>query len=125
MPSLVLTSPFAAALLLAPALVFGALGLMNDAPGEWGRGALLACSGLGAALLAGAGLEASAAPLAGIATLVAFIALMVGGPPGLVLAAVSLALLLVPASGLTAPRWLPAALSLLSLIVAARGWFDV
>lgn len=124
MPSLALASPIAAALLLAPALVFAGLGLMTDAPGEWGRGALLAWSSLAAALLAGAGWEAEGAPLAAIVLFLGFVALMLGGPPGLVVAAVAVALLLVPASGLTAPRWLPAALSLLLLVVAVRGWRD-
>jgi hypothetical protein len=124
MPSLALAPPIAAALLLAPALVFAGLGLMTDAPGEWGRGALLAWSSLGAALLAGSGLEAHGAPLAGIVLFLSFVALMLGGPPGLVVAAVAVALLLVPASGLTVPRWLPAALSLLLLVVAVRGWLD-
>ncbi len=107
-------SPFAA--LLVPAVLFAALGLMNDAPGEWGQGALIAWTGIAAALLAGAAPGAGA--LAAAPALLGFAAIMIGGPPGLGLAAAAvLSLLLI---GQPAPRWLVLALAAAPVADALR-----
>jgi hypothetical protein len=119
MPIIPLAGPVAAALILGPALVLAALALMADAPGEWGRGALIAWTAVAAALLAGAALQAGAGLAAALAILLGFAAIMVGGPPGLLLAATA-ALLLAALPGLPAPRWLPAALAAPALLVALR-----
>lgn len=119
MSTLGLASPLAAALLLVPAAAFAALGLMGSAPGEWGQGALLAWTCLAATLVAGAGLQA-AGPLASVIPLLGFAAIMIGGPPGLLVAALAAALLLVPGLGAAAPRWLPIGLAVLPALVALR-----
>jgi hypothetical protein len=120
MPSLVLASPLAAALLLVPALVFAGLGLMSDAPGEWGQGTLLAWTTLAAALLAGAGLAEAGAAWGWAALGLAFLATVVGGPPGLLLATAALLVLLPPGAAVPAPRWLPVALAAPPALVSLR-----
>jgi len=122
MPSLGLASPLATVVLVAPALVFAALGLMSDAPGEWGRGALLAWSSLVAALLAGTGLEVAWGPLPWAVLILGLAAIMIGGPPGLAVAALALLLLLVPGNAPLAPRLLPLGLAALPALVAIRAW---
>jgi hypothetical protein len=119
MLSLALSSPLAAALLLLPAAVFAGLGLMSDAPGEWGQGTLLAWTSLAAALLAGAGLAEAGALWCWAALALAFLATAVGGPPGLLLVAVAL-LLLLPQGAVPAPRWLPLALAAPPVLVSLR-----
>jgi hypothetical protein len=114
---------FAPLLLLAPSLVFAALGLMRDAPGEWGQGALIGWTAVAAALLAGAGLVSGAGPIAWAAPVVGFVAVMLGGPPGLAAAGVAAATLMALGSGLPAPRWLPAALAAPPVVVALRAAF--
>jgi hypothetical protein len=110
---------FAAVVLLLPALAFAAIALVGDAPGEWGRGALIAWTGVAAALVAGAGLQAGAGPVLWIIPALALAALMTGGPPGLVVAGVAvLALLALP--GVPVPRWVVVALAVPALVVAAR-----
>jgi hypothetical protein len=118
MSSLVLSSPLAAALLLVPAVVFAGLGLMSDAPGEWGQGTLLAWTGLAAALLAGAGLAEAGVLWCWAALALAFLATVIGGPPGLLLVAAAL-LLLLPGA-VPAPRWLPLALAAPPVLVSLR-----
>ncbi len=124
MQALSLSSPVAAGLLLAPSLVFAALALMGDAPGEWGRGALIAWTALAAALLAGATLAASAATGAGFAAWVAlglgFGAVMIGGPPGLFVAAVAAAALVAAGADLPVARWLAFGLALPPALIALR-----
>lgn len=120
MQSLGLTSPVAAAILLVPAVAFAALGVMADAPGEWGRGALIAWTALAVAVLAGAGLQAGGGVAPWLATLLGLAALMTGGPPGLAVAALAALLLLLPGSGLPSPRWLPVALAVPAALVALR-----
>lgn len=110
---------FVAVALLLPALAFAAIALVGDAPGEWGRGALIAWTGVAAALIAGAGLQAGAGPALWVVPVLALGALMTGGPPGLVVAAVAtLAVLAVP--GVPVPRWLIVALAAPALAVATR-----
>jgi hypothetical protein len=108
-----------AAILLVPSLGLAALGLMADAPGEWGRGALLAWTVLAAAMLAGTGLAAGGGVLGWLVLATGFAALMTGGPPGLALAAVSV-LLVAAEAGLPGPRWLPVALAVAPALLAAR-----
>ena len=115
-----LTSPLAAALLLIPAWGLGALALMADAPGEWGRGALIAWTALAAALIAGAALQAGAGPVAWLAIVAGFAAVMIGGPPGLVVAAGAALALLLAGGGLPTPWWLPVALALPAAGIALR-----
>jgi hypothetical protein len=119
MSSLVLSSPLAAALLLVPAVVFAGLGLMSDAPGEWGQGTLLAWTSLAAALLAGAGLAETGVLWCWAALALAFLATVVGGPPGLLLVAAALLVLLLPGA-VPAPRWLPLALAAPPVLVSLR-----
>jgi len=114
-----LASPIAAAALVAPSLAFAALSLLGDAPGEWGRSALIAWTAAAASLLAGAALQAGAGPLVWAVPLLCFAAVMTGGPPGLAVAAVAAALLGL-AAGLPAPRWLPLALAALAALAAIR-----
>lgn len=118
MPSLGLASPLAACLLLVPAAIFAGLGLLGSAPGEWGQAALIAWVSLAAALLAGAGLSSGLLPWA--VPLIGLAAIMTGGPPGLGLAALAAALLLVPGLVPSVPPWLPVALAALPALVAAR-----
>jgi hypothetical protein len=119
MQALNLASPLAAGLLIAPSLVFAALGLMGDAPGEWGRGTLVVWTALAAALLAGAGLAAGGSAAAWGALALALAATAAGGPPGLVLAAAAVASTLAAGSA-PAPRWLAVALAAPPLAVAVR-----
>ncbi|MFO1106239.1 MAG: hypothetical protein U1E34_09060 [Amaricoccus sp.] len=118
MTGLGLASPIAVLLLLLPAVVFAGLGLLGSAPGEWGQGALLAWVSLASALLAGTGLGAG--PLPWAVPLVGLVAVMVGGPPGLLLAALAAGLLLVPGLATAVPAWLALALAFLPVLVAAR-----
>jgi hypothetical protein len=104
-------SPIAAAILLVPAWGFAAMALMGDAPGEWARGALIAWTGLAAALIAGAGLQAGVGLVPWVAVVLAFAAVMIGGPPGLGVAAVAVAALLLAGEALTVPWWLVAGLA--------------
>ncbi len=115
-----LSSPAAAAALLAPTLCLAILALIGDAPGEWGRAALIAWTSLVAALLAGAALQAGAGALAWLALGLGLAAIMIGGPPGLVVAAVAAAALLAVGAGLPAPRWLPVGLALVPLALGLR-----
>lgn len=110
-------TPLAAAILLLPALAFAALALLGDAPGEWGQGALLAWTALAAGLIAGAGLQAGAGFWA--VPVIAFAALMTGGPPGL-LAAAAAVLIALALPGTPAPRWLLAALAAPAIVIALR-----
>jgi hypothetical protein len=117
MMSFTLASPAAIVLLLLPTAVFVALGMMTDAPGEWGQGALLAWIALASALLAGAGTSAGWLPWA--ALIAGFVALMVGGPPGLLIVVLDMGLVAL-AGSLPAPRWPPLLLAAAPLIVALR-----
>lgn len=123
MQFLTLTTPIAAALLLVPALVLAGLGLLASAPGEWGMGALVAWTSLAAALVAGAALQAGAGPLPWLALVLAFAAMMMGGPPGLVVAALAVLALLALGAALPAPRWLLLALAVPPVVVAVRQYF--
>lgn len=109
----------AATILLLPAVALAALALVGDAPGEWGRGALIAWTALAATLLAGAGLQAGAGAGFWLVPAIAFAAVMVGGPPGLLVAAVA-ALVVFALPGLPAPRWLPGALAVPAIAIALR-----
>ena len=120
MQSLTLASPAAAALLLVPALCFAALGMMADAPGEWGQGALVAWTALAAALLAGAGIQSGAGIAAWLALALGLVAVLTGGPPGLAVAAAAALVLLATGAGLPAPRWLPLGLAAPPILVALR-----
>ncbi|MBP7241624.1 hypothetical protein [Amaricoccus sp.] len=113
--SLSLASPLAAAALLLPSLAFAGLTLMRDAPAEWGRAALIAWTALVAAGLGGA---AGGGPLAA-ALLLGFAAIMIGGPPGLAVAALAAAAPLVLGTPPT-PRWTLAALAALPALAALR-----
>jgi hypothetical protein len=104
--------PIIAAVLLVPAWGFAALALLGDAPGEWGRGALIAWTALVAALLAGAGLQSGGSPVPWVALALGLAAVMLGGPPGLAAAAVAAGVLLLAGPALPAPAWLPVALAL-------------
>jgi hypothetical protein len=104
-------TPLVAAILLAPAWGFAAVALMGDAPGEWARGALIAWTALAAALIAGAGLQAAGGIVPWGALVLAFAAVMIGGPPGLGVAAVAVAALLLAGEALIVPWWLVAALA--------------
>lgn len=116
-----LQSLSAAGVLLVPALGFAALAtLLRGAPAEWGAGALLAWTAIAAALIAGAGLTTAPALLPGLAALLGFAALMVGGPPGLALAALAAGASALPAGEFAPPRWLPLSLALLAALVALR-----
>lgn len=120
MTGIALQSLPAAAIILLPALCFAAMaGLLTGAPADWGTGALLAWTAIAATLMAGAGL-AFPAPLPGLVALLGFAAVMLGGPPGLALAALAAAAAALPAAELSAPRWLPLSLALLAALVAAR-----
>lgn len=111
-------TPLAAAILLVPAWGFAALALVGDAPGEWGRGALIAWTALAVALVAGAGLQAAGGLLPWVALVLTFAAVMIGGPPGL--AVVAVAALILAAVGVAAPWWLVAALAAPPAALAAR-----
>lgn len=115
-----LSSPLAAAVLLAPSLCLAIVGFLGDAPGEWGRAALIAWTSLVAALLAGAALQSGAGALAWLALALGLAAIMIGGPPGLVVAAVAVAALGALATGLPTPRWLPLGLALAPLALGLR-----
>ncbi|MBP7000888.1 hypothetical protein [Amaricoccus sp.] len=110
-----LASPLAAAALLLPSLAFAALTLMRDAPAEWGRAALIAWTALVAAGLGG---MAGGGPLAA-GLVLGFAAIMTGGPPGLVVAALAAAAPLVLGAP-PAPRWALAALAALPALAALR-----
>lgn len=110
------------ALLVAGAAVLALIALMSNAPGEWGRGALTAYVAVVAALIAGicaAALGGWVLAVAGLGVL----AMIIGGPWGLLIAAVGAAVLTV-AQYLSGEAPVPtyAALSLcgLSLIAALR-----
>lgn len=118
MRMMVLSAPAGAALLLVPALIFACLGLMRDAPGDWGQGALIAWSAVCAALIGGAGLAAG--PLGLLAPLLGFGAIMLGGPPGLAVAALALGATLLTGAGPGVARWLVVALALLPAGLALR-----
>ncbi len=120
MQFLTLASPAAAAVMLAPALCFAALGFVGDAPGEWGRAALIAWTALVAALLAGAALQAGAGAPAWAALALGLAAIMIGGPPGLIVAAVAAAALLTAGPDLPTARWVPAALAAAPLALGLR-----
>lgn len=122
MQMITLVSPAVLAAALLPALLFaGMAGLLEDAPSEWGVGALVAWLTIWAAVMAGGILSVTAAsPIAWLAILFGFTAMMIGGPPGLVVAGAALGVLLVSGEALAAPRWLPAVLAGLALAVAVR-----
>jgi len=108
-----------AAVLLLPAVGLAALAFLGDAPGEWAQGALIAWTGVASALLAGAALQSGASAAVWVVPILAVVAVMTGGPPGLVVAAVAaLAALALP--GLPVPRWLLAALAAPALAVVVR-----
>lgn len=111
MQFLSLGGPAVAAALLIPSFGLALLGLMGDAPGEWGRGALIAWTALTAALLAGAALQAGAGALAWAPLLLGLVAVMTGGPPGLILAALAAAALVAAGPAAPSPRWLALALA--------------
>ena len=115
-----LVAPVVAAALLVPSVGLLTLGLIGDAPGEWGRAALIAWTALVSALLAGAALQAGAGGVAWLPLVLGLAAVMIGGPPGLVAAAVAAALLLAAGAGLPAPRWLPLALAAAPLALGLR-----
>jgi hypothetical protein len=118
MTSFTLASPWAVVLLLLPTAIFLALGLMTDAPGEWGQGALLGWIALAAALLAGASAQTSVW-LPWVVLVFGFVAIMVGGPPGLLVVAVDVGLLAFVGS-VPFPRWLPVLLAAAPVVVALR-----
>lgn len=113
----------AAPLLLAPSIVFAALALLGAAPGEWGRAALIAWTAVAAALLAGAGLQAGAGIAGWLVPALGLAAIMTGGPPGLVVAALAGAALAIAGDAAPFPRWIAAGLAAPPLVAAARGWF--
>ncbi len=120
MTGLALQSFLSAAVILLPALCFAALaGFLSEAPAEWGAGALLAWTAVAAPLMAAAGLPFPA-PLPGLAAALGFVAVMVGGPPGLGLAALAAGVAALPAAELSPPRGLPLTLALLAALVAVR-----
>lgn len=116
----ILGSGAAAAAILAPALCFAALGLVGEAPGEWGAGALIAWTALAATLIAGAAIQSGAGPAAWLVPALGLAAVMIGGPPGLAAAALAALALLALGAGLPTPRWLALALAAPPAVVALR-----
>jgi hypothetical protein len=106
-----LVSPIAALFLLVPAWGLAAMALMGDAPGDRARGALIGWTAVAAALIAGAGVQAGAGVAPWVALVLAFAAVMIGGPPGLGVVAVAAASLFLAGAGLPVPWWLVAALA--------------
>lgn len=101
-----------AAAILAPALVFAAMAsFLGDAPAEWAEGALLSWSALAVCLFSGLALAGGTVlwPTCGI--VLAFVALMVGGPPGLIVACLAAIAVAIPGDVAHLPRWLPIALA--------------
>ena len=115
-----LGAPAVAAALLIPSFGLALLGLMGDAPGEWGRGALIAWTALAAALLAGAALQAGAGVLAWAPLLLGLVAVMTGGPPGLILVALAALALLTAGPAAPSPRWLALVLTGPPLVLGVR-----
>jgi hypothetical protein len=119
MPFATLGSPVLLAALLVPGWGLAAVVLgIGGVPGEWARMALTVWTALAVALLAGTALAGEAAPLALLALVLGFAAVMTGGPWGLAVAAVAAAALL--ALPLAGPRWPAILLALPPAAVALR-----
>lgn len=110
-------------LVALPAVLLAAGAMLNDAPGEWARNALMGYVALATMLVVGLALpQAGLWPLA--ALLVAFAAFIVGGPWGAIIA--GLAAAGVAAAQLTTGPWpphpaLPIILALSGLAGGVRG----
>ena len=115
-----LATPIISLLLLVPTLGLAVIGVfLSDAPAEWAVATLTAWAAIAAGLLAGAGLAGASGSLGWLAPTLGFAGLVVGGPPGLALAALALAAAAVP-SPLLVPRWLPLAMSAVVAVAAVR-----
>lgn len=93
-----LGSLYASLAIIAPAVVLTGLALLQSAPGEWGRGALTAYVAVWAACVAGLAHQ-TLGPWVVLPPVVGFIALVIGGPWGALLAGLA-------AAGIAATHWL-------------------
>lgn len=108
--------------LLAPLLAFGLAGMLKDAPGEWGAGAVSAWGALILAFVAGTLIASEAAAWIGIlAVSVLGIGLLFGGPVALALDTAVACALLAAHSRAGAPALHPALLP--AVAIANAGVF--
>lgn len=101
----------AALAIIVPAGVLTGLALLQSAPGEWGRGALTAYVAVWAACVAGLAFQSLGLWIV-LPPAVGFIALVIGGPWGALLAGLA-------AAGLAATHWLVGPLPVQGWLVPA------
>lgn len=116
------TPLFAVVCTLIPG-VFVVFSMMTGAPGEWGRGVLTAYVAVLTATIAGATSGSHGVWTLGIAIL-GFLAIIVGGPWGLLISSAGAAALVfsqLTIGSLPIPVWFAPAITVMSIAAAIRG----